>query len=220
MVGVLNYVCIFVQEITIKPNKMIATTDTTQTLKFNERVIVTEINEKGLIIARYGRIMASGKNKGQTRFSENYRFGTLESRQKWVNEKIEFCKKWVEADKKEAEFKEAAKANYKMPYSVGDILYSSWGYEQTNVDFYQVIEVKGKSVILHEIAGEMISQSAGDQGRVKPLKDQFTDKATFLKQVRQTAFNGQISYHITLTSYANLYLYTNGEKGQYCSWGY
>lgn len=28
--------------------------------------------------------------------------------------------------------------------SVGDVFVSSWGYEQTNVNFYQVISVHGK----------------------------------------------------------------------------
>lgn len=30
---------------------------------------------------------------------------------------------------------------------VGDILSASWGYEQTNVDFYQVIALKGKTMV-------------------------------------------------------------------------
>ena len=39
-----------------------------------------------------------------------------------------------------------------MP-AVGSIFASHWGYEQTNVDFYQVVEVKGKSVMIREING-------------------------------------------------------------------
>ena len=30
---------------------------------------------------------------------------------------------------------------------VGDILVASWGYEQTNVDFYQVVALKGKTMV-------------------------------------------------------------------------
>jgi len=34
----------------------------------------------------------------------------------------------------------------------GTIFYSSWGYEQTNVSFYQVVKLSGKaSVIIREI---------------------------------------------------------------------
>ena len=39
-------------------------------------------------------------------------------------------------------------------YKVGDILYNSWGYNQTNVDWYQVIKVKPKSIVIHPIAGD------------------------------------------------------------------
>ncbi|MFS1350643.1 hypothetical protein ACLZX5_03715 [Enterococcus faecium] len=34
------------------------------------------------------------------------------------------------------------KAN--TPYKVGDIFYSSWGYEQTNVTFWQIIKLTKK----------------------------------------------------------------------------
>jgi hypothetical protein len=38
---------------------------------------------------------------------------------------------------------------------VGDVLYSSWGYDQTNIDFYQVTRLVGKqSVEVREIASE------------------------------------------------------------------
>ncbi len=34
------------------------------------------------------------------------------------------------------------------PYTVGSILYSSWGYDQTNIDFYLVVARKGDWVTL------------------------------------------------------------------------
>jgi hypothetical protein len=38
------------------------------------------------------------------------------------------------------------------PAKVGDILYTSWGYDQTNVDFFAVTKVSGKRVWVREIA--------------------------------------------------------------------
>ena len=32
-------------------------------------------------------------------------------------------------------------------FKVGDVLESSWGYEQTNIDLYQVIALNGKSMV-------------------------------------------------------------------------
>ena len=34
---------------------------------------------------------------------------------------------------------------------VGDIYVSHWGYDQTNVDYYQVIQVKSKTAVLNQI---------------------------------------------------------------------
>jgi len=45
----------------------------------------------------------------------------------------------------------------KQPHTlkVGDVLNSCWGYEQTNVEFYEVIAVSGVMVTLREIAAKV-----------------------------------------------------------------
>ena len=55
---------------------------------------------------------------------------------------------------------------------VGDMYYTSWGYDQTNVEYFQIVEVKGKFAILREIGGESVD-TIRDQGRSVPLKDSF-----------------------------------------------
>ncbi len=41
---------------------------------------------------------------------------------------------------------------------VGDFLYCSWGYDQTNIDFYKVIALKGKkSVLILPVGSKLIS---------------------------------------------------------------
>lgn len=45
----------------------------------------------------------------------------------------------------------AAKA-FVNPYRAGDILSTSWGYDQTNVDFYTVVRVSGRKLTLASIA--------------------------------------------------------------------
>ena len=39
---------------------------------------------------------------------------------------------------------------FRRSLRVGDILYSSWGWEQTNIDFYQVIAIRGSAVDLRQ----------------------------------------------------------------------
>ncbi len=64
-------------------------------------------------------------------------------------ERAEACKVWMlkadelEADKQtkmqaRRDAKKAESANAKKGFKVGDIVYSSWGYEQTNIDFYRI----------------------------------------------------------------------------------
>lgn len=44
---------------------------------------------------------------------------------------------------------------------VGDILYTSWGYDQTNIDFYEVIAVKGASCAIVEIGARVVGGGRG-----------------------------------------------------------
>lgn len=70
-----------------------------------------------------------------------------------------------------AKRKEAKNVPHTM--KVGDILVSSWGYDQTNIDFYQVTALRGKqSVVLMEIASKVVS-NAISVDYVMPVKDSF-----------------------------------------------
>jgi hypothetical protein len=52
------------------------------------------------------------------------------------------------AYKTEKRAKELAVPN---PFVAGDVLYTSWGYDQTNIDFYVVTRVSGKAVYVRAI---------------------------------------------------------------------
>jgi hypothetical protein len=49
----------------------------------------------------------------------------------------------AEAQRKAQEFRQNLK--------VGDILTASWGYEQTNIEFYEVLRIKGGMVTVREL---------------------------------------------------------------------
>lgn len=36
-------------------------------------------------------------------------------------------------------------------WNEGDVLYNSWGYDQTNIDWYQVVEMKPKSIVIRAV---------------------------------------------------------------------
>lgn len=82
---------------------------------------------------------------------------------------------WIERleDRKESVKERREKRNIPSMLKIGDILYSSWGYEQTNVNFYQVIETSGeRTVKVREIASEKVSDN-GPTTHVIARKDVF-----------------------------------------------
>ena len=83
----------------------------------------------------------------------------------------------------------------------GDIFVESWGYDQTNVDAYQVREVtpSGKSVRIQLIATEIID------GRVRPVRDDFIELASIrLKRITQ---GWQGVPRLTMSSYSGANLW-------------
>ena len=67
-----------------------------------------------------------------------------------------------------------AAANPNDKYELGDVFSTSWGYEQTNVNFYQVVAKKGKStLVFKEITGVIVSQDSSMSGKKAPKVDEF-----------------------------------------------
>ena len=67
--------------------------------------------------------------------------------------------------------------------AVGDILYSSWGYDMTIVNWYQVVAVTPKMVTVAEIRSRIV---AGDGMRVTSMSipNAFVEKREYLDKVR------------------------------------
>ena len=68
----------------------------------------------------------------------------------------------------------AAKAAALESVKEGDIFVASWGWEQTNIDAYQVVARKGATVTLREIAVASVEGSESFMSdRVVPVKNEF-----------------------------------------------
>lgn len=105
------------------------------------------------------------------------------------------------------------KKEFKSSLIVGSILYTSWGYDQTNVDFFQVIEAKGHFVIVRQICAERVDGSMGhDSCKLMPIKDQFSDRSEPLRRKVSAGNN------IRISSCETGYLWDG--KARYCSWGH
>lgn len=68
---------------------------------------------------------------------------------------------------------------------VGTILYSSWGYDQTNIDFYEVTEISdsGKSIKIAELAQDR-EYTRVDSGTCAPVKGCFAGEESGFKRIQ------------------------------------
>ena len=77
---------------------------------------------------------------------------------------------------------------------VSAIVYNSWGYGQTNIDWYQVVKVTPKGVSLRKIKGEIKSKPMDMSGTTTPLKDQFDGEEIMQKKIRFGQWGASMSF--------------------------
>ncbi len=58
---------------------------------------------------------------------------------------------------------------------VGTIFENTWGYEQTNADFYEVVGKRGKSVILRQLKTKL-TPSSDMTGHAVPLRGEYENR--------------------------------------------
>ena len=129
----------------------------------------------------------------------HYRFKNAEQRQKQVSVTFERIQSWKDA--KAARKAKAAEAQANHGVKVGDVFRSSWGYDQTNVDYYQVVAVGKKTATFCKIA--QLSESDGFlQGNCVPTPNQFIGKP-FKKLIQKSS--AESGAYIKIYSFANAY---------------
>jgi hypothetical protein len=102
----------------------------------------------------------------------HYSFRTPEGMQKYINDFLESQKKNLEY-KQERKNKRKAPALSAVPFKPGDILYDSWGWEQTNVDFYEVVEVRTASTIVLRQIAQNTEETGFMSGHTTPRPGEF-----------------------------------------------
>lgn len=125
---------------------------------------------KGLLIFTYNRNVSdiivgyfSGKS---SKIKSHYKFHSIETSMNYINNL-----------KKDADITETNELDYINGFikefsklEIGSILYTSWGYEQTNINFYQIVDIKGKTLKIQEInynSTDITSMSC----KKSPIKD-------------------------------------------------
>ena len=132
----------------------------------------------------------------------HYRFSSVELMKAKVVETISRLMSWEEMKEK----RKIERRKEKEEINVGDIFNSSWGYEQTNVEFYQVIEKIGQTLTLQEIKKELKQESGYSSmaGMVRAIKDAFVNEPFKTRSLKIKDF-------IYLSK-------TTPQEWHYCSW--
>ncbi len=161
--------------------------------------------------------MTSGKNKGTWKLEQGFYFANEERRRAWVEEKFHSISKWELQKKERSDLKKTARENMANPFEVGQVFYDSWGFEQTNIDFYQITEVKEKSVVIREIGQKIVKDSEGFMCEsVTPHINNFIGEP-MVKTLQVRAYNGQTEVYINGCHRGQILLYDGGERGLYQS---
>jgi hypothetical protein len=136
---------------------------TTLVEQFEKHGFILEISEERLV-ARCDRVAPRARLGYKNEF--HYKFQSTERMYEYISG---FIAGHLEAKEMREKRKEEAKvraAEMSAKVKVGDIFVDSWGYEQTNVDFYQVVaKPSPKTVIVREIACETVEGSEGMMSR-------------------------------------------------------
>lgn len=99
-----------------------------------------------------GKLIAAIFGGRRSKPDQHYSYRTEEAREAAIE-------RYLEGATREAEYKAARRATRKNPntLAIGDILYTSWGYDQTNVDFYQVVDKPSTHfVVIRKVASETV----------------------------------------------------------------
>lgn len=101
--------------------------------------------------------------------------------------------------------------NFEHGLKVGDIFYSSWGYDQTNVDFYEVVGISGKQVAIRQIH-EKVVRSDTSADYVVPMPGKFVSGEPVLKKIPSKGYQG--TPYLRLNSFSGASLWDGKPKYQ------
>ena len=184
------------------------------TTKFDNLSVVAGYTEKlidhaaGAVIYFYNKKAGLGAigftARSRTKPQFHFLFTTIEVREMYVN-------KWLKKSTEEKQRQEEAEQNKMNGISKGTIFYSSWGYEQTNIDFYQVIELKGKStIVLLEMKKNTMREDGFMTGLCEPVENSFTGE----KITRRVSRYGSVA----IASFIPAFVW-RGEQKRWSSYG-
>jgi hypothetical protein len=146
--------------------------------------------------------------------SVNYGFRTVERREEYAARQVEL---YDSQQRSKAERKATTRGTPEQldAVKVGDIFEWSWGYDQTNLDYFQVVERRGRQVVVREIAQQTVPGSEGFMAdRRLPVPGQFLEGTQAKTLTKLVQFSQGEPYLAMEFGWCGLW---DGDA-HYCSW--
>ena len=135
-----------------------------------EQTLTNIPEDEVLVLANKTKLVAIAWSGKKNKYDWYYKFRDKKQMDKYISDY--FCKVEM-ANKHKAEQKlnkEKDKAEFFESIKVGDIFVDSWGYDQTNVDFYLVTKKLKASIKIVKIGSKVVATSIGSE-MVVPVPD-------------------------------------------------
>lgn len=94
---------------------------------------------------------------------------------------------WLTGLRQSTELRAKRREELKAPHTlkVGDVLRSSWGYDQTNIDYYQVTKLVGSRMVEIRELCQISKETSYMQGECAPIVGKFTKLAPMRRVARE-----------------------------------
>lgn len=151
---------------------------------------------------------------------QTYRFSTSEKRDEWLESWKQSRMAKMQKREEAKQVKRKAAESFVNPYKVGDILHSSWGYEQTNVEWFEVVAAGQRSICVREIAGTQ-EETGFMSGYTRPKPGKYVGEKKWVTiQISVGKYGpdaGKVYHHVPSPIHGFLYPAASHDSKQYYS---
>ena len=190
-------------------------TQTLATAKANALNLIKSSDSHNVSIKYNGKVFAKYEKKGKKLYYTSvntHQTYEIDSKGNRVGEKTAKAvktAKTVKTVKTAKTVKAKPEVKNKAGVKVGDIFYTSWGYDQTNVDWYQVVDVTESGCYILPIGSKKVGFDT-----VMPVKNDFGDRDILLdannklskkgvfKRTQVRGYDGEVYLRLSIFAFA------------------
>lgn len=165
---------------------------------------------------RTWRLTPKGKCQ-KRKLMSNCVYRSVEIRDRAINDLRDSIQKSIEQKDRNKKINQDLAKSFQIQdhIKVGDIICNSWGWEQTNIDFYQVTRLVGRTKFEVKEISQSRTEDGFMSGKCSALKDRFIENGEIhILSGRMKSWNGgaPVFYISNPTSYYYMHLWDGNSK--------